>query len=82
MVCALSVVTGGSEGDRHRHGRKDTAVRLLSGDRTRDPMPALLKYIRSTGRFISLAAVVTDFVLILLGLLMNRDIVNVFALSR
>lgn len=44
-------------------------------------MPALLKYIRSTGRFVSLAAVVTDFVLILLGLLTNRDIVNVFTMA-
>lgn len=81
MVCALSVVTGGSAKAIVTATGKDTAVRLLSGDRTRDPMPALLKYIRSTGRFISLAAVVTDFVLILLGLLMNRDIVNVFALA-
>lgn len=81
MVCALSVVTGGSAKAIVTATARTRAVRLLSGDRTRDPMPALLKYIRSTGRFISLAAVVTDFVLILLGLLMNRDIVNVFALA-
>lgn len=81
MVCALSVVTGGSAKAIVTATGKDTAVRLLSGDRTRDPMPALLKYIRSTGRFVSLAAVVTDFVLILLGLLTNRDIVNVFTMA-
>lgn len=81
MVYALSVVTGGRAKAIVTATGKDTAVRLLAGDRTRDPMPALLRYIRSAGRFLSLFAVAASFVLMLIGLIAGRDIVNVFMIS-
>lgn len=80
MVYAGSIVTGGSGSAIVCYTGKDTLLRRLAGKKTEN-LPALLKYVQSAGKYISLVSVICCFALLFFGVCFGRDIAQIFMIS-
>ncbi|PKM62809.1 MAG: hypothetical protein CVU97_03470 [Firmicutes bacterium HGW-Firmicutes-21] len=80
MVYAGSIVTGGQGSGIVCSTGKDTLLRRITGEKA-DYLPAMLKYIQSSGKYISIVTIIACFALLFAGLIAGRDVANLFIIS-
>lgn len=80
MVYAGSIVTSGQGSAIVCFTGKDTLLRRLTGKKI-EYLPAMLKYIQKTSKYLSILAIAACFTLLLIGVLTGEDIAELFILS-
>lgn len=80
MVYAGSIITGGEANAIVCYTGKNTLLRRISGKNS-EYQPTLLKYIQKAVKYISVTTIICCFLLLLLGVIRERDIVAIYIIS-